>query len=112
MRRGNRFSNEIRDLSTTISENSMINRGTLFLELGVPSGIDDFKLKFGIGDYSHEISDTIQYDFTEIFEFGVSKLMMVKDLKEKLSKKLKQEKEIDIPSNKIRLRERNADKFS
>lgn len=34
LRRGNRFSNEIRDLSTTISENSMINRGTLFLELG------------------------------------------------------------------------------
>jgi len=52
LRRGNRFSNEIRDLSTTISENSMINRGTLFLELGFPSGVDDFKLKFGIGDYS------------------------------------------------------------
>lgn len=38
--------------------------------------------------------------------------MMVKDLKEKLSRKLKTEKDIDIPANKMRLRERNADKFS
>ena len=112
LRKGNRFSNEIRDLSTLISENSMINRGTLFLELGVPSGIDDFKLKFGVGDYSPELSDTIMYDFTEVFEFGVSKVTMVKDLKEKLSKKLRMDKDIDIPACRMRLRERNADKFS
>ena len=112
LRKGNRFSNEIRDLSTLISENSMINRGTLFLELGVPSGIDDFKLKFGVGEYSPELSDTIMYDFTEVFEFGVSKVMMVKDLKEKLSKKLRMDKDIDIPPCRMRLRERNADKFS
>jgi hypothetical protein len=41
--------------------------------LGIPSGVDDFKLKFGLGGYSHEISDTIHYDFEELFEYIVSK---------------------------------------
>jgi hypothetical protein len=72
MKRANRFGVEIREIDSNVSENQMIHRGSVYLEIGVPSRPDEFRIKVSYGGASKENVDTIEYDFYELLEMPIS----------------------------------------
>jgi hypothetical protein len=71
MKQGSRFGNEMKDLTTLISDNRIIGRGTLFLQMGKPSTQGEYKVKLLVGSLSKLKTDTINHDIMEIADFTI-----------------------------------------
>lgn len=67
MKKGSRFNAELKDLSTAIRDNGIIGRGTLYLLNGQPSVQNQFKINVGMGGISSQKTDSIEYDYEELF---------------------------------------------
>lgn len=52
--------------------------------MGKPSTKGIYKIKFGMGGLSQKYSDTIEFEYQDLFEMEINSEWYVKELKEKL----------------------------
>ncbi len=74
----------------------MIHRGTIYLEIGIPSRADEFRIKISYGGTTKELTDSIDYDFYELMELPISNKITIFQLKEILIEKIKELENCDI----------------
>jgi hypothetical protein len=106
MKRGSRFSAELKDLTTAIKDNGIIGRGTMYLMSGRPSVQGEYKIRVGMGGISKQRCDTIEFDCVDLLELSISNNQTVAQLKEVLVKEVKEKLAIELDHTRIRLREK------
>lgn len=84
VKKSNRFGEEIKDLTTTIKNNQAIGRAAFCLMMGKPSTKGIYKVKIGMGGLSPKYSDTIEFEYQDLFDMEINSEWYVKELKEKL----------------------------
>jgi len=110
MKYGGRLGTELKDLQNKLADCKITNITSIYLELGTPSRSGEYRVRFSLGAISPENVDGLVYEFEELFEWLVSNMEKVKDLKEKVVEELRKMKNIrDLTSSRLRLRERNSD---
>ncbi|CAK62005.1 unnamed protein product (macronuclear) [Paramecium tetraurelia] len=112
VKKSNRYGEEIKDLSTTIKNNQAIGRAAFCLMMGKPSTKGVYKIKVGMGGISQKYSDTIDFEYQDLFEMEINSEWYVKELKEKLCQKVEETKQITLQPNLIRLRYKVNTKLS
>ncbi|CAK65339.1 unnamed protein product (macronuclear) [Paramecium tetraurelia] len=99
-------------LTTTIKNNQAIGRAAFCLMMGKPSTKGTYKIKFGIGGLSPKYSDTIEFEYQDLFEMEINSEWYVRELKEKLCQRLEEQKQIVLQPNFMRLRYKLNTKLS
>ncbi|CAD8205300.1 unnamed protein product [Paramecium pentaurelia] len=112
VKKSNRYGEEIKDLTTTIKNNQAIGRAAFCLMMGKPSTKGIYKIKVGMGGLSPKYSDTIEFEYQDLFDMEINSEWYVKELKEKLCQKLEELKQITLQPNLIRLRYKLNTKLS
>ncbi|CAD8079535.1 unnamed protein product [Paramecium primaurelia] len=112
VKKSNRYGEEIKDLTTTIKNNQAIGRAAFCLMMGKPSSKGIYKIKVGMGGLSPKYSDTIEFEYQDLFEMEINSEWYVKELKEKLCQKLEESNQIILQPNLIRLRYKLNTKLS
>jgi ubiquitin carboxyl-terminal hydrolase 47 len=103
---------ELKELNQTLASLHFTRTTTIFIELGKPSNIDEYRLLLSEALISsNENDDTEFYEFIEWGDFNVVGSYTVFQIKDKLSMMLLQEKNIEVPPTHIRLRDRVGDKL-
>lgn len=72
MKRGTRFTAELKDLTTAIKDNGILGRGTFYLATGKPTATGEYKIKVGMGGIAAIQTDTIEFDYEDVMELTIS----------------------------------------
>ena len=114
LKRGGKQGAEIKELELKISQSSLYNGGLIYVERGVPSRADEFRIcvSYSAPPKSHAPDSTL-YEFTEIVEMPLSGNLSVQEAKDQICAKVtSMYPSMTITPASIRLRERNTDRLS
>lgn len=111
MKRETKIGNEYKEMNIFLRE-KLIAHNKIYLELGTPSKNGEYRLSFSIGKLLlTQAQDTLAYEFEELNNMPINCIWKVSELKAKLADIIKEKKGVDVEIGKMRLRERNSDKF-
>ena len=114
IKRGGHYGSEIKDKSLLITACQLVNYSTLFIELGVPTNPDEYRLIFWLIDPdAKDLEDNCCYRFKDQFEMAVNDKSKVVDVKTAAVAKANELwPELNLNPNSMRLRERQQEKLS
>jgi len=112
VKRQSKDGTELKELKQTLASLHFTRMTTVFIEFGKPTDINEYRLLLSEAVIScNENDDTEFYDFIEWGDFNVVGDSTVFQIKDKLSMMLLQERNIEVPPTRIRLRNRIGDKL-
>jgi ubiquitin C-terminal hydrolase len=114
LKRGGKQGAEIKELELKISQSSLYNGGLIYVERGVPSRPDEFRICLSYAARPKpQASDSTLYEFTEIVEMPLSGNLTVQEAKDQIcAKVISMYPSMTITTSNIRLRERNTERLS
>ena len=114
LKRGGKQGAEIKELELKISQSSLYNGGLIYVERGVPSRADEFRISVSYASSPKpQASDSTLYEFTEIVEMPLSGNLSVQEAKEQICAKVtSMYPSMTLSAATVRLRERNTDRLS
>ena len=114
VKRGGKQGAEIKELDFKINQSSLYNGGLVYVERGVPSRPDEYRICVSYASTPKPTAaDYTLYDFTEIVEMPISGNSTAEYAKELICQKINSMyPSMKLSSDHLRLRERNNDRLS